>query len=321
MNKDILRHLFNTSLYLDVIQIDVKRSERSSKGISGIQKIDYNDNYHLSPQSRELLSYFSPETQKRLARDFYLDELSINKYLEKQEIDDPNYIYYNASGVGTYLELWVCVNIPCPGCRHKLYKYANPNMPVVDVRCINPNHNEKYGPIYYQIKATQKGAVYAGYKYFSYDEEYISTGSVKYGYNCHIIRVDDITSRDLLVGYICVEYIYTDPTFNKIIIDMNNSFVLIPNLQFQPTIYQKDLTYYEYLSTSVPIIKFNNIMVNKYRFSELYQSFGTIPLSNYYDARKIYTEEPPDSLMFQYKYLVMKKKYLDLKKEKENRKQ
>ena len=125
MNKDILRNLFNTSLYLEVVQIDVKRSERSSKGISGIQKIDYNDsNYNLSPQSKELLSYFSPETQKRLARDFYLDELSINKYLEKQEIDDPNYIYYNASGVGIYLELWVCVNIPCPGCGHKLYKYA-----------------------------------------------------------------------------------------------------------------------------------------------------------------------------------------------------
>ena len=37
-------------------------------------------------------------------------------------IDDPNYIYYNASGVGTYLELWVCVNILCPGCGNKLYK-------------------------------------------------------------------------------------------------------------------------------------------------------------------------------------------------------
>ena len=56
MNKDILRHLFRTSLYLDVVQIDVRRSER----ISNIEKIDYN----LSPQSQLLLSYFSPETQK-----------------------------------------------------------------------------------------------------------------------------------------------------------------------------------------------------------------------------------------------------------------
>lgn len=303
MNKHILRHLFNNSLYLDVIQINVRRSER----ISNIEKKDYN----LSPQSRELLSYFSPETQKRLARDFYLDELAINKYLEKQEIDDPNYIYFNASGVGTYLELWVCVNILCPGCGHKLYKYANPNMPVVDVRCINTGHVN--GPIYYQIKATQQGAVHAGYKYFSYDDNYVSAGSINYGYNCHIIRADDYNSRDILVGYICIEYNYTDPTFNKIIIDMNSSFILIPNLQFQPNIYQKDSTYYQYLRTTPSaIIGFNNIMVNKYRFSELYQPFGIILLSNYYDVVKVYNEEPPLFNM-QYKYLIMKKKYLDLK--------
>ena len=311
MNKDILRHLFNTSLYLDIVQIDVRRSDR----ISNIGKINYNNNYNLSPQSRELLSYFSPETQIRLARDFYLDELAVNKYLEKEDIDDPNYIYYNASGVGTYMELWVCVNIPCPGCGHKLYKYANPNMPVVDVKCINLKHNNSMGPIYYQIKVTKKDAFYADYKYFSYDEEYVSAGSFNYGYNCHVIKADDIISRDILIGYICIEYNYTDLTFNKIIIDMNNSFILIPDLQFQPTVFQNDLTYYEYIRTDPSsIIKFNTNMVNKYRFSELYQRIGPISLSNNYDARKLYIEEAPISPSFQYKYLVMKKKYLNLKK-------
>ncbi len=307
MNKDILRYLFNKSLYLDVVQIDVRRSDR----ISNIEKIDYN----LSPQSQNLLSYFSPETQKRLARDFYIDELAINKYLKKQELDDPNYIYFNPSGVGTYLELWVCVNIPCPGCGHKLYKYANPNMPVVDVRCINITHDLSMGPIYYQIKATQKGAVHAGYKYFSYDDNYVSAGSINYGYNCHIVRADDYSSRDILIGYICVEYIYTDPTFNRIIIDMNSSFVLIPNLQFQPNIEQNDWTYYHYIRTTPsPIITFNNNMVRIFKFSELFANFGVIQLSNYYDARKVYNEEPPTGPSFQYKYLIMKKKYLDLKK-------
>ncbi len=306
INKDILKELFNTSLYLDVVQIDVKRSER----IATMEKKDYN----LSPQSRELLSYFSPETQKRLARDFYLDEQLINRYLEKQEIDDPNYIYFNASGVGTYLELWVCVNIICPGCGHKLYKYANPNMPVVDVKCINPEHNYLMGPIYYQIKATQKGVVHAGYKYFSYDDNYVSAGSIKYGYNSHVIKADDYASRDLLIGYICVEYIYTDPTFNKIIIDMDNSFILIPDLQFQPNIFQKDLTFYHYLSTEPTIVGFNNTMVRKFRLSELYHPFGVISLSNYYDVRKTYNAPAPAGPIFQYKYLIMKKKYLDLKK-------
>ena len=126
MDISTLRTLFNTALYLEVIQLNVKRSER----ISSMEKINYEDNdfedtdYVLSPQSMELLSYFSPETRKRLARDFHSDEMAINKLLIKEEIDDPTYIYFNASGVGTYLELWVCVNIPCPGCGHKLYKYA-----------------------------------------------------------------------------------------------------------------------------------------------------------------------------------------------------
>jgi hypothetical protein len=242
-----------------------------------------------------------------------LDELAMNKYLDKLELDDPNYIYFNASGVGTYLELWVCVNIPCPGCGHKLYKYANPNMPVVDVKCINLTHNEMLGPIYYQIKATQKSATYLGYKYFSFDENYVSAGSINYGYNCHVVRADDFTSRDILIGYICIEYIYTDPTFNRIIIDMNSSFVLIPDLQFQPNINQTDWTYYHYIRTTPsPIIGFNT-MVRKFRFSQLYQTFGVISLSNYYNARKVYTEEPPLFNM-QTKYLIMKKKYLDLKK-------
>ncbi len=289
INKDILRELFNTSLYLDVVQIDVRRSER----ISTMDKIDYN----LSPKSLDLLSHFSPDTQKRLARDFYLDDMALQNYIGREETDDPSYIYFNASGVGSYLELWVCVNIICPGCGHKLYKYANPNMPVVDVRCINPSH--KYGPIYYQIKATQKGVVHAGYKYFSYDDNYVSAGSIKYGYNSHVIKADDYESRDLLVGYICIEYIYTDPTFNKIIIDMNKSFILIPDLQFQPNIYQKDLTFYHYLSTEPTIVGFNNTMVRKFRLSELYEPFGIVPLSNYYDVVKVYNEEPPTMALFQ----------------------
>ena len=308
MEKDILRQLFNNSLYLEVKEIEVRRSPR----------IQYTIPTHgsLSPNSQSLLSLFTPETQKRLARDFYLDDIEINKKLLKDEIDDPTYIYFDNSGVGLYLELWVCVNIKCPGCNGILYKYANPSMPAVDVRCINPSHN--IGPLYYQIKATQKGVTYAGLKYFSYDEEYICVGSYRYGYNCHVIKADNIIDRDLLIGYICIEYIYKD--MNNINIDMNKSFILIPNLQFAPANpRQMDWTYYHYERIKpVPVIKFNTNMINKYRFSDIYKPFGIIKLSNQYDAVKLYKDESLqmklDFNSSKYKYLIMKMKYLNLKK-------
>jgi hypothetical protein len=323
MDRITLKKLFDTSLYLDITEIDVRRSER----LLGMEKINYSDNIkELSPQSKNLLSYFSPNTQKRLARDFYLDDEAINKYLGKAEIDDPDYVHFDPKGVGIYLELWVCVNIPCPGCGSKLYKYANPNMPVVDVRCINIFHNNNMGPIYYQIKATEKDKIYLGHRYFSYDENYISTGSIKYGRICHEIRADDVVSKDILIGYICIEYRYISD--NNIIIDMNKSFVLKPNLHFRPKLSQIYLTYYNYKRFNPPPIvsfktSFDNKMVVKKKFKELYSPFGIISLNNYYDAHKTYDEEPPKKLILspnqmQYKYLIMKKKYLDLKKKIEN---
>jgi hypothetical protein len=305
MDKDTLRQLFKNSLYLNVVQTQVRRSERV--------RIHMPMHSGLSPQSQMLLSLFTPETRTRLARDFYLDDIEINKRLLKDEIDDPTYIYFDNKGVGLYLELWVCINIKCPGCNDTLYKYANSNMPVVDVRCINPEH--KIGPIFYQIKATQKGTFHAGLKYFSYDEEYICVGSYKYGHNCHEIKADNMVDRDLLIGYICIEYDYIN--MNSIAIDMNKSFVLIPNLQFIPLNQrQKEWTYYHYERIApIPVIKFNTNMVNKFRFSDIYKPFGIIKLNNQYDAIKPYDDSTlPMEIDFEQKYLIMKMKYLNLKK-------
>jgi hypothetical protein len=325
MDRITLKKLFDTSLYLNIIEIKNHEEIIKRQEFEEFEKKKEKDG--LSTQSKNLLSYFSPETQKRLERDFHLDDKAIKTEIEQAEIDDPDYVYFDPKGVGIYLELWVCVNIPCPGCGKKLYKYANPNMPVVDVRCINPSHDNTMGPIYYQIKATEKDKFYLGYRYFSHDENYISTGSKKYGGICHEIRADDVISRDILIGYICIEYILIN---NDIIsIDMNKSFVLIPNLHFIPDVHQIDLTYYKYIRIEPsPIVSFEtsyaNNMIFKKMFSELYKPFGVISLNTYYDAKKTYNKEPPAKLMLsptkkmQYKYLIMKKKYLDLKNKIEN---
>ncbi len=310
INKESLKDLFNSALYLKIVESsEVKKnpfrasrrmnSEPSSKKI--LQA--------FSPKSADILATFSPDTQMRLARDFIKDEEYIKSQVDKLELDDPNYLNYNNPKVGSDLEYWVCVNITCPGCKGTLYKYASPSMPAVDVRCINPNHTLADGPKYYQIKATESGKTFNGYKYFSYDDKYICVGSVRFGYNCHVMTYDD-KYKDILIGYICLAYNYIND--NKITLDKIKSFILIPNLLFTPSNDEEKVwTYYEYIQLgSSPIIRFNSNMVDLHRLPT--DINPEISLNIIYDAQKI-TQEPPTGLDLKSKYLIMKMKYLNLK--------
>jgi hypothetical protein len=205
-------------------------------------------------------------------------------------------------------------------------------MPAVDVLCIH--HAIDKGVKYFQIKATQSDRenVY-GLKYFSYNENYICTGSKRFGYNCHIIKAIDNTNKDLLVGYICIEYNMVD--YNNIKIDSKKSFLLLPNTEFNPNIQQNDLTFYNYIINPIysnkAIITFNPEMVNKIRFSDFYKDkpiinkiiSNPISLDIDYDAIKPLDVLPPPPMMgnlgpaaaaaAQQKYFIMKMKYLNLK--------
>jgi hypothetical protein len=312
-NKDIIKVLFNNALCLKIILLPIPRRNPSREAR---YKSPTNDlpsiPLQLSPYSRSLLLSFSPETQKLLAKDFLKDDAYINSITNRLELDDPDYMYFNNSKVGTDLEYWVCVNIRCPGCGSELYKYANPSMPAVDVRCINQNHSLANGPKYYQIKTTEKDKQHNGYKYFSLEERYICTGSIRFGYNCHIMTYND-DYKDILIGYICLEYIYINQ--DTIRVDNATSFILIPNLLYQPTnIEEASATYYSYITNplSKPMITFNPLMCNILTFNNTFD----ISLNTMYDARKIkiYNEEPPILPDFKSKYLIMKMKYLNLKK-------
>ena len=298
MDKTILKSLFNDSLLVEIIRIDVKRSDR----ISNMAPVDYS----LSPQSKKILSYLSPASQMRLARDFYLDDLKIQKQLTKSEELDPSYSYFDAAGNGSYLELWICANLNCPGCGAKLYKYASLNMPVIDVCCINENHTIHHGPKYYQIKATLAGNTFRGQKYFDLQNLYISVGSVRYGYNCHIIKADDsLDDKSILIGYICIEYNYYE-TQNKITINMHNSFIVIPNLLYKIKQNDDDISYYKYLTYEpIPAIQINPkvcFIINFDNFAERFNYdktiFKNISLSNYYDGVKVRREDAPLPLKF-----------------------
>jgi len=315
-NKDTLKTLFNNALCLKIIVLPELRTnpDRAAKKRPRTDTLADFPLQSFSPNTRSLLLSFSPATQELLAKDFQKDDAFINEIAGRLELDDPNYSYFNNSKVGTDLEYWVCVNVRCPGCSGELYKYANPSMPAVDVRCINPHHTLINGPKYYQIKATEKDRTFNGRRYFSFEEKYICTGSFRFGFNCHVMKYND-EYKDILIGYICLEYTYIND--NNIRIDNNTSFILVPNLLFEPsTDEQKLWTYYSYNYSlnhrSIPMITFNPNMFTIIKFTNIIN----ISLSIIYDAKKIKirNEEPPGALDLKSKYLIMKMKYLNLKK-------
>ena len=323
--KETLRELFTTASCLDISifipynppgararnapdrYIDTFASP-PSKRVASSPASDF------SPASERLLESFSPATRAHLEKDFKKDDDIITAIGGNLEFEDPNYIIFNSNPkIGTDLELWVCVYIPCPGCGEKLYKYSSPGMPAIDVRCNNPRHIlENHGPKYYQIKATESGKTWSGFKYFSLDENdsrlnYICTGSFRFGYNCHVMTSTD-KDKDILIGYICLAYTKSTTSDEHIILNKSESFILKPNLLFQPTDAQKEWTYYTYVDRIHPRITFHREMFEVIKFKDN----KIINTNTIYNAEKIRPNAPPPPAFM--KYLIMKMKYLNLKK-------
>lgn len=262
-----------------------------------------------TPMTLALLNMVTPgPSRERLRQDLKKDNDAIRRIEELQDIDDPLYTFFNSnSGIGLYLELWVCANITCPGCGedHQLYKYNKKTMPVIDVRCINPEH--RIGPKYYQIKATEKGVRHNGLLYFTLEENYICVGSRRYGERCHLINGSS-RRKKLLIGYICIEYKKKDD--NNIIIDKNTSFILVPDLTNI-----MDANYYNYKESrtdKIERITFNtDMMIKPLTFQDRFPTLdNNVSLNITYEMIPIDIQRGGSYI----KYLIMKMKYLNLKK-------
>jgi len=304
-----LLNLFNTERFNDIV-IGHTVPEDAYAGLTTPAPKKHKPGASASvstPMSLALLNMVTPgPSRERLRRDLQRDDEAVAQIEELQEIDDPLYKFFNSnSGIGLYLELWVCVNIPCPGCGGKLYKYNNPNMPVVDVRCINPSHT--IGPLYYQIKATERDVMHNNLFYFSLTENYICVGSRRYGEKCHQIKG---TSRDkrILIGYICIEYNKKDDS--NIMIINNKSFILVPDLTNT-----KDSNYYTYnkepRSDKIERISFDpDMMIKPITFQDRLPTIDkNVSLNLTYE-----NIDMPLTDRALIKYLIMKMKYLNLKK-------
>ncbi len=221
------------------------------------------ETYPFTTLSRELYNAISPDNQDHFLEVLRQDDIIIRS---KFNIEDKPFNEIDGSEMGVYIESWLCANLFCPGCGDKtLYKYSHPNMPVIDVACVNKAHVLEHGPRYYQIKATQN---IGDYKYFTRQPiplsptGYIKVGSKRYGKFSHQALVTNDDDKDLVIGYICI--IFKQEGNMKITINPDESFILIPDLTLSTKVDESG-AYYKYLYTNKSVVVcYNPNYVNLY---------------------------------------------------------
>ena len=263
--------------------------------------------------TEKILEHLSPNSKLYVSRLFDEDDKLLEEMDKEEEMLDKLYTHFEPTEVGTYMELWVCANIRCPGCMHKLLKYKSLSQPVVDVKCSNPKHNILYhGPKYYQIKATH-GAKMQGMvrdKYFSKDEFYIKVGSKRFGYHAHNIKLSDsLDIKKVLIGYICLEYKRKSQDNRYIIIDKEKSFIVKPHITNKLKVGEPDKYYYTYTDDKIPTVQFNPEISKIINLNMISNSNRTVNLDDKYNLY-----ESVQQKLFKEKYLKYKIKYLELKK-------
>jgi hypothetical protein len=231
------------------------------------------------------------------------DDIKISEIESKTMSDDPDYSYFENKEIGIMFEKWICVHFICK-CGSKYVKYNNPNMPVIDIKCSNDEHNiTLYGPKYFQIKSTQNNKLnHSGYKYFDIKYYYIHVGSRTYGEICHNIKTSDI-DKELLIGYMCITYKKIDDNNIQIIKDL--SFILIPKTD--PPIILKSEKYYDYIELypKAVMIRFNPDLFDITQIDS-----DRININQQYDEQIFLKVKP---ISYEQKYLKYKQKYLNLK--------
>jgi hypothetical protein len=206
------------------------------------------------PLTPSILNASTPYTRARLEEDFRNDD----RDLALRELKDTDYMDYETEK-GKFIEIWIADNMRCPVCYMRtLRRYVSDTMPVIDVVCINRNHNN--GVRFFQIK-TSNGMPFMGTKYFSKTTRHIFVGSKRYGEPVHSLD----GSSNLVIGYICIKYDIIDDIIR---INNNTSFIILP------IIGRCMNSYYRYVATTKgkPIIEYNPITTNVIKLSGLVDS-------------------------------------------------
>lgn len=206
----------------------------------------------LSPLTRQILEATSPESRAAMLRDIRRDDDEIQKQLEIEMLEDPDYLEnLENNKLGFYMEQVIAFYGACPVCNAKtLRNYASPFIPVVDVICVNKsvegNTAHSNQTRFFQIKLSVGES-----KYFS--PKYVCVGSRRYGQNSHVVDIasHDIT-KNVVVGYICINVTRNEEANTCTInYDIDKSFILLPQLKKVGIVG----TYYNYIAKKVHFFK------------------------------------------------------------------
>lgn len=309
--RDNLKFIFYKNKLLD-LQI-IKDTSKTNIIPPKISIFDFetipNPN-ELTPIGKMIYDTAHKDDKINLLIDLSKDDIELNKNQIINELKDLDYKERMENNkLGFYMEKYVSVNFKCPICNeYSLKQYANPNIPVVDLLCINKQHYNSNFSNLFQVKIS------TGFSsYFSHN--FINVGSKKYGFNCHHIKGNDSNDvKKLLINYICINLNYDQ---NKNIYDINkkNSFILIPDPNNTTDQYYYSyngntifwnksmfINSYNFNNIDLPIINPNDIYIEKIIYN---------PFQYYNVAKSLFNFQ---NAGYYYKYLKYKNKYNKLKK-------
>jgi hypothetical protein len=289
-----------------------RKRARTTKPNNALGTIKYprTDDFGMTPTTRLIVDFNSPRHRERLIDSIKRnDDKIISNTLEKLELDDVDYEEYEDNSdmklVGIKMEFHIAMTFPCPTCFKKtLVKYASPNMPLIDLVCLNNSfHNKNNSCRFWQVKTKRNESNYFGNKY-------IKPGIEKYALVAHDITTKSI-NKDILIGYICI--VVSNVNVNKIL--LSKSYVLIPNFNLTET--DADIRYYTYYNLPQRMITWNpdtvcQIFLNNFTF-EGKEKFIDFNVNNDYQG-DIQNGFSVSRTLFQNKYIKYKKKYISLKK-------
>ncbi len=232
----------------------------------------------MSPNSKRILNSYTPRSRKKMKYLFKKDDNKI-----KSDLNDRDYVQKLNCEWGIYMENILSVYGCCPTCgQSTLKKYVNPNMPVIDLVCINKSyHLEKNECYFFQVKTSFDDF------YFNLRKKYISTGSRAYGSVAHSTNAQSSpTDKIITPGYICVRLnpVYSPEGLlsDTVSIDPTKSFVLIPDYSKE-----SDTTnsFYEYVDVPVRYcnntITWNNDLVTEYNLFDKILSQHTVKIEQF----------------------------------------
>ena len=254
-------------LHIDPLSLNIKESLIPGRKRS--DRINYSKFYKRINSGSDILKTAIYDNEKeniinntevlnKIKSDLELDDNKVLAITNEINQNDEDFLLdTEMKSIGVAMEFFICAHFVCPVCKQKtLKKYSHPNMPVIDLICINEIHQTENTCCFWQVKTKRNDSSY-------FTDEYINVGSYKIGSHAHCIKsnVLSLIIKQIIPGYICI-VLREDKQ-----IDMDKSFYLIPNLQKS-----NDEYYYEYIDKNK--IKWNSGLVNKTRIGEIEIGFN-----------------------------------------------